>query len=134
MKVNLLTQKYRLTSYLILMVCCIVLPYIITIGFVILTQDRITGMKLGLFIGMVTPHLIYGFLFLKLNDLKKVIYTVLISSLIYGLNLFLIKNELILNTSWDLYGYWDTVVLNFLSGIFVWEIFQQLSKKLKRIS
>ncbi len=134
MKINLLSQKHRLTSYITLMLLCTLLPYIITIGCITLTQDRIEGMKIAMFGSILIPHFIYGFIILKYDRIKKIIYTSLLSIVVLGINIFLIKNELGLITGWDLYGYWDMILLNFLTGSFVWELFHQLSMRIKIMS
>ena len=78
-------------SYPILATFCIVSPFIVTVMIIFFSQDRIVGMKLGVIPGILIPHLIYGLIFLQFPKLKKFIYSLLLSLLILGINIILIK-------------------------------------------
>ena len=97
--------------------------------FIILFQDRIGGMKASILPSILIPHIIYGLLFLKFTNFKKVIYSILIACVILGSTLFLTQNNFFIKTNWDLYRYWDVVVLNFITVFFIWIIVDKIYKR-----
>lgn len=122
----------RSLLYLILAVLCKIIPYIITFSSILWTQDRIEGMKLGVIPGLIVPHLIFGFIFLTDTKIKKLIYSIFVAIVIYGIDYFLLKNSLTIETGWDMYGYWDLMVMNFITGIVIWEITYHIHRKIKK--
>lgn len=117
----------RFIKYLLLGVLTIVTPYLITIIFIIATGDRIEGMKLGATPGQILPHLIFGITFLKRPLVTKLLLTTLITATIYGLLILTIRLEII-KTNFDIYGFWDLALTNFIVGLITWETFYHLEK------
>lgn len=51
----------------------------------------------------------------------------LVTATVYGLLIVTIRLEII-KTNFDIYGFWDLTVTNFIVGLIVWEIFYNLDK------
>ncbi len=117
----------RFIKYLLLGVLTVVTPYVTMMILIIVTGDRIEGMKLSATPGIVLPHLIFGLTFIKKNLTTKFLLTTLVTATIYGLLIVTIRLEII-KTNFDIYGFWDLAVTNFIAGLIVWEIFYQLDK------
>jgi hypothetical protein len=114
-------------KYLLLGVLTIVTPYVTTMILIIVTGDRIEGMELGVIPGVILPHLIFGLTFIKRHLATKFLLTTLVTSTIYGLFIVTIGLEII-KTNFDIYGFWDQAVTNFITGLIVWEMFYHLDK------
>lgn len=113
-------------SYLIFAGLSILSPYFSMLVLIIITGDRIEGMQLGVFPGLIIVHIVYGLLFINYNWIKKVSLTLLLSILILGLVKICATREMV-KTNWDIYGFWDLTVTNFVIGLIVWETFFQLN-------
>ena len=117
----------RFMKYLLLGILTIVTPYVTTMILIIATGDRIEGMKLGATPGIILPHMIFGLTFIQRHLTTKFLLTTLVTATIYGLLIVTIRLEII-KTNFDIYGFWDLAVTNFIAGLIVWEIFYQLDK------
>lgn|SRR5690606_4618871 len=117
----------RFIKYLLLGILTIVTPYVTTMVLIIVTGDRIEGMKLGAIPGLIFPHLIFGLVFIKRKLTTKLLLTALVTATIYGLLMVTIRLEII-KTNFDIYGFWDLAVTNFLVGLIVWEAYYQTDK------
>ena len=117
----------RFIKYSLLGVLTVVTPYVTTMILIIVTGDRIEGMKLGAIPGLVLPHLIFGLTFVKRHLTIKVLLMTLVTATVYGLLIVTIRLEII-KTNFDIYGFWDLTVTNFIVGLIVWEIFYNLDK------
>ena len=73
----------------------IVTPYVTTMIIIIITGDRIEGMKLGAIPGLILPHLIFGLTFIMRHLTTKFLITALVTATIYGLLIVTIRLELI---------------------------------------
>ena len=105
----------------------IVTPYVTTMIIIIITGDRIEGMKLGAIPGLILPHLIFGLTFIMRHLTTKFLITALVTATIYGLLIVTIRLELI-KTNFDIYGFWDLAVTNFTVGLVTWEVFYHVYK------
>jgi hypothetical protein len=117
----------RLLKYILLGVLTIVTPYVTTMILIIVTGDRIEGMKLGAVPGLIVPHLIFGLIFIKRQLTTKLLLTILVTAIIYGLLMVTIRLEII-RTNFDIYGFWDLALTNFLVGLIAWEAYHQTDK------
>ena len=117
----------RVIKYLLLGLLTVVTPYVTTMILIIVTGDRIEGMKLGAVPGLILPHLIFGLTFIKRHLTIKLLLTTLVTATIYGLLMVTIRLGII-KTNFDIYGFWDLAVTNITIGLFVWEIFYHLDK------
>jgi hypothetical protein len=117
----------RFIKYLLLGVLTVVTPYVTTMILIIVTGDRIEGMRLGAIPGLILPHLIFGLTFIKKHLTTKFLLTTLVTATIYGLLIMTIRLEII-KTNFDIYGFWDLAVTNFVAGLIVWEMFYHLDK------
>lgn len=117
----------RFVKYLLLGILTIVTPYVTTMILIIVTGDRIEGMKLGAIPGLILPHLIFGLIFIKRQLTTKLLLTTLVTAIIYGLLIGTIRLELI-KTNFDIYGFWDLAVTNFIVGLVAWETFYHVDK------
>ena len=106
-------------------------PYVTMMILVIVTGDRIEGMKLGAIPGLIFPHLIFGLIFIKRQLTIKLLPTTLVTATVYGLLMVTIRLEVI-KTNFDIYGFWDLAVTNFLVGLIVWETYYQVDKLLTK--
>ena len=121
----------RLLKYLLLGVLTIVTPYVTTMLFIIVTGDRIEGMKLGAIPGLIIPHLIFGLTFIERQLTTKLLLTTLVTATIYGLLIVIIGIELI-ETNFDLYGFWDLAITNFIAGLIAWETYYHVDKLISK--
>lgn len=121
----------RFLKYLLLGVLTIVTPYVTTMILIIVTGDRIEGMKLGAIPGLILPHLIFGLIFIKRQLTTKLLLTILVTATIYGLLMVTIRLEVI-KTNFDIYGFWDLAVTNFLVGLIAWEMYYQTEKLINK--
>lgn len=113
----------RIIRIIALAALSILIPLIATIILIIATGDRIEGMKLGVFPGIVFVHLIFGYFFVRKKMLEKVLVTITLSTLVYGIVLYMGTNEIMIKTGLDKYGSSDLTLLNFIVGLVVWEIY-----------
>jgi len=104
-----------------------VTPYLTTMILIIVTGDRIEGMKHGAIPGLILPHMIFGLTFIKRQLTARFLLTTLVTAVIYGLLIVTIRLEII-KTNFDIYGFWDLAVTNFLVGLIVWETFYHVDK------
>jgi hypothetical protein len=117
----------RFIKYLLLGVLTIVTPYMTTMILIIVTGDRIEGMKLGAIPGLILPHLIFGLTFIKKQLTIKFLLTTLVTATIYGLLIVTIRLKII-KTNFDIYGFWDLAVTNFIVGLIVWETLYHVNR------
>jgi hypothetical protein len=117
----------RILRYLLLGILTIVTPYVTTMALIIVTGDRIEGMKLGAIPGLILPHLIFGLVHVKQPLIARLILTALVTAIIYGLLVMTLRLELI-KTNFDIYGFWDLAMTNILVGLIVWETYHQVEK------
>lgn len=123
-----LTITNRLFYYALLAGLSIVTPYILTIIFIIATGDRYDGMKLAAIPGLATVHLIFGLIFIKRKLLQKILLTIVITAITFGL-VWVGLTRNIIKTGWDIYQFWDLSVTNFLAGLIIWETYFQIEQK-----
>lgn len=128
----------RLFKYLLLSVLIILIPCATAIILIFVTGDRIEGMKLGSILGLILPHLIFGFMFVQRQLTAKILITTLLTVVIYGLLYMNVKqvfgsladtagNEF-MYTNFDNYGFWDLVLRNLIIGLVAWETFYHTGK------
>jgi hypothetical protein len=124
----------RILQYFVLAVLVIAIPYITTIICIMITGDRIQGMKLGAIPGLALPHILFGWRFIKRSPKIKVIVIPIVMVLIFGLIFLMAVNEMI-RTGWDIYGVWDLKVSNLIAGLIIWEIFYHIDASIgKRVT
>jgi xanthine/uracil permease len=121
----------RLLYYLLLVGLTIVTPYLTTMVCIIATGDRYEGMTTAVIPGIIIVHLVFGLIAVKLNWTGKLLWTVLLSAIIFGLVILLLRLELI-KTNFDLYGFWDIALSNLIAGLIVWTSFFQIHQKLTK--
>jgi hypothetical protein len=117
----------RILKYLLLGALTIVTPYVTTMLFIIVTGDRIEGMKLGAIPGLILPQFIFGLTFIERQLTAKILLTIIMTTIIYGLLFAIIRFELI-RTNFDMYGFWDLALTNLILGLIAWESYYQASK------
>lgn len=104
-----------------------IMLYLITIILIALTGDRITGMELGVLPGLLSVHIVFGLIFLRFTLWIKLLISLIVGALVYVLVGQVIYYELV-STNWDLYGYWDLTLTNWLIGAIVWEASYHIMK------
>lgn len=115
----------RILNYLLFMVCSIVLPFIVIIISIMITDNRIEGMKYGYSI----PFLIlnFGFAFILINSklLVRLLCGIVVSIISAGL-LWLILYSGILSHEifgkFDSYGIWRLLISFNVVSLITWEI------------
>jgi ABC-type glycerol-3-phosphate transport system permease component len=83
-------------------------------------MDRITGMQLGVMPGLISVHIVFGLVFFKFNYRLRLLLSLIIGMIISVIVGQVMTYELI-KTEWDLYGYWDMTLTNWLIGVILWE-------------
>lgn len=121
----------RLLKYLLLSVLIILTPYVTMMLSIIVTGDRIEGMKLGAIPGLIIPHLIFGLIFIKRQLPTKLLLTTLVTAAVYGLLIVILRLELI-KTDFDMYGFWDLAVTNFIVGLISWETYYHVDNMISK--
>ncbi len=121
----------RLAKYGLLALLVLTIPYVASMIMIVITGDRIEGMKLAVTPGFLLPQIIFGLYFIKQIWILKLLRTFILVSIIYGLSL-VVMNFGLIKTNFDLYGFWDLSITSFLTGIIIWESYYQLDKKLNR--
>lgn len=96
-----------------------------------MTGDRYEGMTSAVIPGIVIVHLIFGLIAIKLNWTKKVLWTIVLSAIILGIVLLMIRFELI-KSNLDLNGFWDIILSNLIAGLLIWESFFQINSRLQK--
>ncbi len=123
------TVKQRAFYYLLLGIFCVVIPYLVTILAIIATGDRETGMGLAVIPSLVVIHFVFAILFLKVKPLIRYSLPLLTAFIcIIGLK-FLLPLRLI-ETNFDIYGYWDIALTHFIIAVIIWELTYQVLNKL----
>jgi hypothetical protein len=87
---------------------------------IIVTMDRVTGMKLSVIPGLLSVHIVFGLIFLRFNYIIKFLIGLIVGALIYLVAGKVMPYELI-STHWDIYGYWDLTITNWILGMILWE-------------
>jgi hypothetical protein len=123
----------RLLYYLLLIGLTIVTPYITTMVCIAVTGDRYEGMATAVIPGIIIVHLVFGLIVVKLNWTGKLLWTILLSAIIFGLVILLLKIELV-KTNFDMYGFWDISLSNLIAGLIVWTSFLQIHQRLTKKS
>jgi len=126
-----LTITNRLFYYVILAGLSIVLPYILTMIFIIATGDRYEGIKLAVIPGVTAVHIVFGLFFIRKKLLPKILLTCVFSAIAFGLVWLGMTNEII-TTGWDSYQFWDLAASNFIAGLILWETYFQIDHRLKK--
>ncbi|MES2836951.1 MAG: hypothetical protein V4667_05475 [Bacteroidota bacterium] len=124
-------MKKKLLYYLLLISLTIVIPYLTTMILISITGDRYKGMTLAIIPGIVIVHLIFGLIAIKLNWTKKIVWTLVLSTLIFGV-VFLMLTIQLIKSNLGLYGFWDITLSNLIAGFVIWESFFLISNKLQR--
>ena len=122
----------RMFYYLFLTALIVIIPHLLTMIFIMATGDRIEGMQAAVIPGLLIPHLIFGYFFIKNKKLIKVLRSLLLSIIATVFVIVFIRYDLI-ETNWDIYGYWDLIVSNFIVGLVFWETYYQIMRKIKSI-
>lgn len=118
-------KPHRLLYYCLLVVMAIILPYILTVIFIIATGDRYEGMAKAVLPGILSVHVAFGLLTIQKNIIPKIISTIIVSALAFGL-VYLGTTLEVIKTNIDIYSYWDIAITNAIAGIIVWEVFYQI--------
>ena len=127
-----LTALQRFLFYLLFGVITITTPYILTIFSIIATGDRIGGMKIGFFYGLGVSSVIFGLLFIRKKWIRKTIIILVLATLNFGLFWLVVNDNLIVETGWGNYGYWDLALTYFLIGLIIWEVSHHIIKALEK--
>ena len=122
----------RIFKYFILGILTVIVPYTVTIFLIMFTGDRYDGMELGVMPGLILPQLIFGLIFIKKSWATRIPIAILLTAIIYGLMLVIVKTEWI-KTNFDLYGFWDLALANLIAGLIIWEIFYHVDSTFKRM-
>ena len=88
-------------------------------------------MKIGFLYGLVAASAIFGLLFIKKNWVLRILITLLIAGFNFGLLWLVLNNNLMPETGWGNYGYWDLTVTYYLIGLVLWESYYQIGNVLK---
>ena len=122
--------KNRAIKYLILTVVSLVTPFLVTMIIIMITGDRVSGMKNFAIPSIVLIHLIFALIQLEGIILKKIIYGIIAVIISTGITLIPIYFDIKLNI--DMYGFWDLVVFFALGTIGTWEFLYQIDKKINK--
>ncbi len=115
--------KKRIQFYVMLGLICMVMPYLATI-------DRITGMQLSIIPGLISIHVVFGLIFLRLSFLIRFLISLIVGAVIYLIVGQIMTYELI-STHWDLYGYWDLTIIDWIVGVILWEASYHIIKMIE---
>ena len=122
--------KTRIINYLLLGLLCIFIPYLITVIIIIITSDREAGMYLFVIPSVIIIHYIFSIWFIKPKKILKYIIPIF-TSFISIVSLKYLLPFRIIDTNFDIYGYWDIVLTHYISAIIIWELFLQILNRLR---
>ena len=122
--------KNRAYKYLILTVLSLVTPFLVTMVIIMISGDRISGMKNFTIPSIILIHMIFALTLLESIILKKIIFGILAVILSTGITLIPIYFDIRLNI--DMYGFWDLIVFFTLGTIGTWEFLYQIDKKINK--
>ncbi|MBT30259.1 MAG: hypothetical protein CMO01_11415 [Thalassobius sp.] len=117
-------------KYLMLIVGSLVIPFLVTMVIIMITGDRITGMKNFSIPSIILIHLIFSLTQLKGRILKKVIYGIFAAIISTGLIIIPMYFDIQLNI--DMYGFWEVIIFFSLATIGTWECMYQIDKKINK--
>ncbi|KOY84811.1 hypothetical protein AD998_00390 [bacterium 336/3] len=107
------------------------MPFILTMLLVIVTEHRELGMSVAVIPSVMLVHFIFSGIFLQTTRLVKFITSILTTLFaIIGLKYLLPLG--IIHHLFDIYGFWDIVIIHLVIAIIIWEIAYQLLIKFLR--
>ncbi len=121
----------RLLIYLLLIALTIVVPYVATMICIAVTGNRYDGMGIAIIPGIILVHIIFGIVVIKLHWLKKIVWSLVMSVIIFVLVILMVSLNLI-KTHLDIYSFWDLVISNLIAGLVCWELFFQIHQRLSK--
>lgn len=126
--------KNRLIFYLSIVTGAVVLSWLIAIGIILATKNRYDGLTYGPLASMIFLQLVSGYIFL--HSLSRRVSYAIVGSIIFVptltiFNMLLLEKGLI-RTGWDIYGFWDALLLFCITTILFFEFLFQLSTILDR--
>jgi hypothetical protein len=130
MNLNQSKLSVRLFYYFVLGLFSMTIPYLLAMTIAIASGNRESGIGLSVFPGIAMVQLIFGLFFIKKKIFLKILLLLALTLIIFVLVFFTGVEFQIIKTGWDLYGFWDLALTNFLCGVLVWELYFQIDKKL----
>ncbi|WP_340202516.1 hypothetical protein [Ascidiimonas sp. W6] len=112
------------------MIGAIVIPFLLTMIIIMVSGDRITGMKNFAIPSIVLIHLSFSLTQLRGTVLKKIIYGIIAAIISTAVTIIPIYFDVQLNI--DNYGFWDLIVFFALGTIGTWECLYQIDKKINK--
>ncbi|GAB5465692.1 MAG: hypothetical protein Kapaf2KO_11280 [Candidatus Kapaibacteriales bacterium] len=120
----------RAIKYLILVIGAIVIPFLMTMVIIIVTGDRIAGIKNFAIPSIVLIHLLFSLTQLNGKVIKKVVYGIIAAIISTGLTVIPIYYDIKLNI--DIYGFLDLVIFFTLGTVGTWECLYQIDRKINK--
>ena len=114
----------RFKKYLLLLIGSIVVPYMATIVIIMITGDRISGMKYFAIPTVLLIHFTFALTQLKLTILKRILLGAIAAVISSAITLIPLYLDFKLNI--DMYGFWDIIVFHTIGTIGAWELLNQL--------
>jgi len=122
--------KNRIKKYLLLIIGSFVISFLVTIILIIITGDRISGLKYFAIPTILLINLSFAITQIELTILRKVIYGIIASIISICLILIPIYFDIKLNI--DMYGFWDLIVFFSIGIIVTWECIYQIDKRINK--
>ena len=106
------------------------MPYITALALIIATGDRITGLSYCFIPSTIIVHFIFAIVFLKAKKILK--YTLpLLTAFISIIGTYFLGSINLFHIEFDVYGYWDMVLIHFIIATTTWTIIYYVLKLLK---
>jgi len=125
--------KKSIVRYIFLLISCVLIPFITCIIIILITGDRISGLKYFVIPSILLIHFIFAQKNLELNFVKKVVVSFISSILMIGLTFGLISTGI----RFDFFGYngfWEIILFIAISSITTRELIYQINKGIFKIS
>lgn len=120
----------RFKKYVFLLLGSAIIPWIVTILVIVITGDRMSGLKYFAFPSILLVHLLFAFSQLNKKVLTKLGYGLIAATIATLLALIPIYFDLSLRI--DDYGYWEAIIFFCLGTIGSWELLFQIDKKVRK--
>jgi len=129
-----MTLKKRLLYYCLLALFSIVIPFVLTMALVAATDSREKGMGYAVLPSLLAVQFIFGMIFIDKKVVKKWLFCIVLPFIVFAFVALFSAIFYILRW-FETLGFLGLAIIDFLTGVIVWETFYQLDKrkKIKRI-
>jgi len=121
-------MKKRVFKYLFLVIISLVISFLVAMSLIIITGDRISGLKYFAVPSVFIVHVIFSLTQVEARVFRKIIYSVfaIVISSVFTLTLLFLGVDL----NMDQYGFWDLIIFFIIGSIGAWECLYQIDQRI----